>query len=554
MPFGRNEDTGMELIAILLIGFILLLLVFLLLQNLGNACPQGTVQCDASVSACGCCVEDGLGNLVEYCEAGVCPSGYSLDPNTGRCCDVQNPSNCITNQEVCVNPLSCSLDSECCNGWSCENGECAPCESGLICDPQDPDSCCSNYVCSEEGRCESCANQQCSLDSDCCEGYECNNGLCTSCERVCNNDQDCCNGWNCEGGVCASCYRLCGSDIDCCNGDACFDGSCLGCEQGAYCDENKPCCDGYQCNLQTNTCDSCDRQCTLNEQCCEGGVCSEGICVYPQSCEGFACSNPGEPCRVCSGNDCVNCEDDTVCAWDSTLSKFTCQSSGNCGEGQVACEDTDCPSGCCDALSGECSVCAVGHACETIEGCTCCTEGTQNIVTCPQGTFLCEGYGCMVSSLECQQIGSAIICTPSALPSCPQGTFECSSNPDTCCMYVVPMEALPEEVSLTTSDVCPSGYKLKQVQGFGIFNAPSPQLLPTRRTLSCCNVSYEKRNNYYQYAFSCDGDVYFGRSQVSPYEYMVYTTKVLPQSYCTEIALQCPPNEQCFIDPVVIEK
>ncbi len=535
MPFWRNNDTGMELLAILLIGFMLLLLFMLLFQNLGGNCPEGAVQCDASLSACGCCVEDGFGNLVEYCETGSCPEGFSLNPSTGQCCNAQNPANCITNQKVCVNPLSCESSLDCCEGYSCSNGRCAPCEAGLVCDPQDPNSCCSGFMCTAEGTCESCNNVACASDSDCCGGYECSNEFCISCERTCAEDDECCNGWNCVAGACESCYRSCSSDVDCCDGDACIDGSCSGCEQGAYCDEDKPCCNGFECNMNANACESCDRSCSFSEDCCDDGVCSQGSCAYAESCEGFPCSNPGEACIVCSGNDCIDCADDTVCAWNDAASMFTCQSSGNCGEGQVACSAEDCASGCCDALTGECSVCASGHPCENVEGCSCCEQGAQNIVACPEGTFLCEGRGCAVILPECEQIGGMIICAPSVEAACPSGAFECSDNPDACCMYILPRNAIPDGVVSTTSDVCASGYQDAQ-QG------------------SCCTVSYEQGDGVFNYAFDCGGNSYYSSSQVSPYEYPTYSMKVLPEDYCDNIAATCPEGQQCFADPVVVQR
>jgi hypothetical protein len=103
------------------------------------------------------------------------------------------PEECCSH--VCVaNPNSPT-------GYACV-GACLPL-SGQDCSSM---SCGAGTVCVNN----LCVNQPpCSADADCCNGATCQNGNCVStgqsCVQLggsCTNNSDCCNG-NCAGGFCA---------------------------------------------------------------------------------------------------------------------------------------------------------------------------------------------------------------------------------------------------------------------------------------------------------------------------------------------------------------
>src|SRR6266516_2204766 len=91
---------------------------------------------------------------------------------------------------------SCSSDSDCCSGLTCQSGECRPSK------------------CQQKGG-------SCASDSDCCSGLVCSSGVCTApttpkCQPKggpCASDSDCCSGQICRGGVCgpAKCHKKVGS-------------------------------------------------------------------------------------------------------------------------------------------------------------------------------------------------------------------------------------------------------------------------------------------------------------------------------------------------------
>ncbi|MEM0437839.1 MAG: hypothetical protein QXU54_00905 [Candidatus Micrarchaeia archaeon] len=548
MALGDEDDNGLKLLALLGAGVLALLIVQALCASSSAQCPEGSYAC--ADSPCGCCVQNADGS-VDICKS--C-SGYAV--MDGKCCSLSNPQDCASGPAVCVAVEPCKSDSDCCAGSKCEGGDCKGCEQGAYCDEQNP--CCSGMSCFN-GKCAACEAKPCMLETaakDCCSGYECYLGKCTSCEKACNPGEPgaCCDGWACISGSCKNCVASCNplqGQMCACDGFQCVNGKCAGCKEGAYCDENNPCCNGYACNFEKKVCESCEKSCSKDSECCAGGVCVMGSCEYTGNCEGAPCTNPGEPCELCStGSDkCSKCTDNTVCAAkDKSANEFVCKPKGGCSEGQVACDTAECPTGCCDAFTGQCACGEGGHPCKTVQGCTCCTYGTQTVSVCPPNTFKCPqgctgapmvGDSCMVFDTPS---GKKEFCHAPPNLMCEWGTFACTKDPSKCCIYIVPNDGLPAGALQVPPDICKSGYA---------YVTKGTTLL----TYVCLRAQYEKLgpNNHKYTFYKKDGSVFgVDTSMISPYEYIVSNYKEeVGGNFCTKLEKFCLLNKinNCFTAP-----
>ncbi|MEM3363886.1 MAG: hypothetical protein QXS93_00030 [Candidatus Micrarchaeia archaeon] len=591
--YGRDDDY-LQLIAILFIGFLALLFITQVCgKTTQGACPDGYYECASS--PCGCCKQNTDGSV------DVCSGCADYVVVGGKCCKKSNLDDCISSYDVCVFPESCVSDADCsaksCPKSVCEvqpdgKNKCKPCEKGAVCNPSLKNSCCADMMCDPKtSRCQPCIDKECLTNDDCCNGYSCNpqpdntrkcepcldqpcdtrpccpgyecsvqpggSKLCKPCEGVlCTSDKDCCNNYGCFNGKCASCVaKPCTKNSDCCNGYSCTlqrDGTrkCQPCISGLDC-TGQQCCPGMQCTPYpdgSNKCIPCiGKTCTSSSDCCKGDFCVGGVCTSLSSCVGVGCTTPGEPCRLCSNvqdlSSCSKCTDNTICANDGT-GKFVCQPA--CQDGGVACDT--CPTGCCDPLTNEC-ICGPGeHPCEGIEGCSCCVYGSQVVTTCPEGTFLCPGYGCKEPFLcSVDPITRQISCT---FPSfeCPSGTFECTQQKGSCCAYVIPANAIPPSISTVDTSICGSGY--------GVFVNVNIGSISLNKYICCDKITYTLTGSMYTYSFICGGKSYTGTSTVSPYEYVVSAKQVLGEDFCKEAVKRCTESgvdvDKCFKQPISV--
>ena len=170
----------------------------------GNFCAPGFVCANNQCVPCGgqnnpCCA-DNVCDTTYACVGGNCqPCGYvgelccpgslcitagtTCDPSTGKC--VQAPGGCGNTGASCV------TSTDCCSGWGCYGGQCAPntiqCgKSGATC-VSDGD-CCGGFACGGDGTCAAVSppcgqgGATCSATSDCCNGFTCDptTGTCTA--------------------------------------------------------------------------------------------------------------------------------------------------------------------------------------------------------------------------------------------------------------------------------------------------------------------------------------------------------------------------------------
>ncbi|MGC9057840.1 MAG: hypothetical protein ACP5H8_02050 [Candidatus Micrarchaeia archaeon] len=506
--FGKDEDTaGMHLLALLGAGILALLLISMCSWTSAQ-CPEGTVKCGSDVSKCGCCVVDGFGNLMEYCEFGTCPSGYILNPQSGVCCESANPQNCLTNLPVCVN-VQCNSQKDCCEGFACQNGLCKSCEVGQFCDPKDVNSCCTGLACNSQGKCEdvsSCAMRECAVPGEKCTVCD-SNGNCMQCQ-----DNSVCV-WNATIGK-NVCTPQEGTNQ---TQQACKD---------IPCKENKDCCTNYVCNVQTKKCASAN------------------------DCGRLPCTNPGEYCKLCSiEGECSQCLDKTICAKSQKgESLYSCQPSCEMEDGRigVVCPDG---TGCCDPLTGDEYCGAGGHVCENVEGCNCCEYGQQKTYVCPENSLMCPELGCVkleavMPPPTCSNIDNRIVCKQDMPETeCPKYTHACTDAQNSCCTYIVPADALPSFVKYVDFTECTSGYKyMLYVPG-----------IKNERTSICCDVSYVPTATGYQYKFNCGVQSFSGESKIAPYEQFVAYVQ-LGKDACAALINLCKASEdydKCISDHVV---
>lgn len=266
-----------------------------------------------------------------------------------------------------------------------------------------PASCPEGQVCTSEGRCGPCEDDQA------CPGGICVDGACTPGTR-CTSDPDCAEGEVCDEGRCAA-ASLCDAETPCPSGLVCDEAD----RRCRPCDSDWECADGQICN-EARRCET-GLPCERTDDCPETLRCSRGLCRRPCSDDAacgppmgfFVCIRPEAECRQrCTASR--QCRPGRYCSDDRVCAPSECEVDGDCPSSQVCrgaedgrgrcvaiqlCEsDADCPSDqTCNPRSGECEPAA---PCRTDRDCG--------------GAALCDASG------RCR------FATPCAGPaSCPAG-------------------------------------------------------------------------------------------------------------------------------------
>ena len=198
----------------------------------------------------------------------------------------------------CVEPDTCTADSECCDGKVCEHGDCVE-----PCDPPAPGTC--------------------SDDKPCCDGKVCEHGDCvTPClapaPGQCSDKYPCCDGKICDGH--GNCVEPCSESNPCDAGEICDKhGLCVPCPDGigcAVCNANGlgVCVDveerpgqstcGVTCNAVCNAVCGTTGEDNYQESDCSnaaGGNCKGVFSVFDDTVDFM-----GGPCCKCKTGVCGN--------------------------------------------------------------------------------------------------------------------------------------------------------------------------------------------------------------------------------------------------------
>ena len=378
----------------------------------------------------------------ELCEAIVTSNGTkdlvlwfgSTECISGTTCPKPPVPVCRSGKEA----PECESDNDCADGEYCGNGCCDSQDEPERTDPDpEPDDlrcpscpagetrclgypdclCCpNNQWCDKaDKKCkETCPDgssvPECSKDTDCREGQECDGKCCTDCESVCSTDVECPKGYACERGCCKKMcngQQVCSKDSDCGKDQLCESGCCeYVCE---YCEEDANCGSGRVCEKNCcevdPSCDDCkvDSDCAPGEacvnNCCTKGECTPPVCRTNEDCSANQVCDGG----CCIGNGCEECTTDEECPGKNCINGCCGQLPFKvCEEGQTTCTTAaDCAAGemCQDNCCEKINFCPSEMECETDYDCivdptTAEKNGWKTQGTCDTNAKCCKMIDC----------------------------------------------------------------------------------------------------------------------------------------------------------------
>ncbi len=229
--------------------------------SLGNRCydvPKDDLYCDAQY----------CGEVADTCKCDYDPSYCSANfPGMGNyycytaCCDCEPPlPTCGGGGGDCTpNGFDCLKGNECCSGKCGGDFKCVPdgggggqCKlEGQACGVGIGNCCsplvCTGGVCVDPPTCKA-NGSSCSAASECCSNYCKSDGTCGN--PPCSGDGCACTtGATCVSGCCPATTHVC-SPADVC-----------GCQPLPFCNSVNPCCPGFVCSCNTDSCyGSCSPQ------------------------------------------------------------------------------------------------------------------------------------------------------------------------------------------------------------------------------------------------------------------------------------------------------
>jgi hypothetical protein len=337
----------------------------------GNPCSS-TTQCVSGFCAGNICCHTDCSGACQTCSAtpGTCTLRATGSAGSPSC----TPYMC-GGAATC--PTSCTLDTQCVNGYYCASGgTCKPkLGNGGACSA--PNQCVSAFC--ADGF---CCNGACGKGCDRCD-LAATIGTCTTVPRGDPGTNPMCSPFVCSG-TSSDCPTSCSSDADCASTAYCDQNVCvLKKAQGSACTQGKECQNG---NCADNYC--CESACAGPCDVCNAtpGKCTLATGAGTPTCEPYVCKGATAMCPT-------TCKDNTDCSASSFCQNGKC--AGKEPNGTDCTADTDCNSGHC--VDGVCCVSACSNPCDS------CNVVKGACAPSPAGTVVsqCEPYMCNGTAVSC---------------------------------------------------------------------------------------------------------------------------------------------------------
>ena len=256
------------------------------------------------------------------CEGGVCqPETTCSDRepcDRGRCVD-----------GGCTNERECSGESDCVHGFQCQDGHCVADACATI---DCPRGICDNGQCVNRDSCPNASGDK----PACVDGYACHDGKCVG-------EDEFCKKLDCQRGVCDLEQAACVNAEECSGKDP--DSQCV---EGYYCDESSKTCVENKCGKKRVVCGrgTCNPQ---RAECVNPDTCSDSkdclplyACVKDENGDG-RCLEEGKKCgdNGCTGN--------LICEYDESNLTAECveNPAKGCGNALDCADNRICVDGSC---------------------------------------------------------------------------------------------------------------------------------------------------------------------------------------------------------------
>jgi len=245
-------------------------------------------------------------------------------------------------------------EARCGNNQRCESGLCSPFYSvtaptgGALC--KTTKDCSNGQKCGRNKRCKIMYNMPCEKTADCGNGQFCNAGVCVTDGVPCDTSGDCVTWQACVGGQCSTVEidAPCEWTADCGNEQVCDEdeSKCVVAPSGngAICDKENPCSDGFRCTDKSCTYNPVSSSCFSDMECAVAQSCVNNMCMWRTPPDGTPCtkfSDCGHGQRCLSSNKkCESVSPGSKCGKKGDVSSL-------CGNGQMCSSGTclDVPQG-----------------------------------------------------------------------------------------------------------------------------------------------------------------------------------------------------------------
>ncbi len=321
-------------------------------------------------------------NGADICMGGICVSKTGLDCSASACPDgyyCNTADSCVPEQ-----PLggSCGSDLECGDGF---------CSSGGICCRDECDGACvacaefTNWLCLPQPVGMTSLGAPCGSAFEVCDG---NGGCVLPSGEACISAAECLSGHCVEDGN-SSTQSICCDDA-CFGDEACFGGVCMR-EQGALCEVDAQCGQGYCVDGRCT--DFLEATACLPTQQCreldEDGIC-QNLTAQEDVDGGCAGTNYCDVGGVCSPKTSQNCSGSGECFHGYYCNQGVSQCRPQKAGGAPCFDETECSTGfCTDGVCCNSSCNGLCEWCDAPGAAGSCIDNLANTPSCPSPVFQC---------------------------------------------------------------------------------------------------------------------------------------------------------------------